>query len=77
VLPLELLRFGEAALAGEEVAVVMIARPERTPGRRPAMKSFTMDAPVIAPKRIMGMEGGMMIAIVAEAESTAAAKRGG
>ena len=47
------------------------------PGTTPAMKSLTMDAPVMAPKRIMGMDGGMMIAIVADEDKTAAAKRAG
>ena len=36
-----------------------------------------MEAPVTAPKRIIGMDGGMRIAMVADAESTAAAKGAG
>ena len=55
----------------------MIATPARIPGITPAMKSFTIDSPAIAPNRIMGIDSGMMIAMVADDDNTAAAKRAG
>ena len=55
----------------------MMKAPASTPGTNPARKSRAMEAPVTAPKRIIGMDGGMRIAMVADAESTAAAKGAG
>ena len=49
-------------------------KPARdAPGRIPATNSSTTDAPDITPYRIMGMDGGMITARVADDEVTAAA----
>ena len=49
-------------------------RPPSTPGTIPATKSSTTELPDITPYRIMGIDGGMMTAKVADDDVTAAAK---
>jgi len=44
-----------------------------TPGMMPATNSFTADSCAMAAYRIIGIEGGMMIARLAEDDVTAAA----
>ncbi|MNW17400.1 hypothetical protein D3C71_2165780 [compost metagenome] len=47
--------------------------PPRMPGTMPATKICTTEASAITAYRIMGIEGGMMMASVAEDDVTAAA----
>src|SRR5210317_743719 len=47
--------------------------PPRTPGMIPATKSWTTELSDMTAYRIMGIDGGMMMAMVAEEEVTAAA----
>ena len=47
--------------------------PPKTPGMIPATKSWTTELSDMTAYRIMGIDGGMMMAMVAEDEVTAAA----
>ena len=65
---------GKLCRRANRYATNIIIRPPITPGRIPATKSSTTELPDMTPYRIIGIEGGMMTAKVAEDDVTAAAK---
>ena len=54
-------------------ATPIIIRPPRTPGMTPATNNSTTELPDMTAYRIIGIDGGMITARVADDEQTAAA----
>src|SRR5689334_17467741 len=63
---------GKLYTRAKRYAMTIINRPPRTPGTTPPTNSLTTDVSAIAAYRIIGIDGGMITASVAEEDSTAA-----
>ena len=60
-----------------KIATAMKDRPSSAPTMMPPANSCEVEMLVMNPKRIIGIEGGMMMPIAPPAATTAAAKAGG